>query len=299
MPTKAKSQQPVSRPIKGKRLKAKAKFWVLWEPAARVLVVGIAMAIFASAGLTALRYGNAAQSVDDQQPISGSLLWADEPSSPVGSVITPAGSSQLLQHWRSDARYVYGGSAVKVVQDNTKNKALQFHGAAREGQADAYGNNQRAEQIADISLKKGGTYWFGFDVWVAPGSGVASGRQSIWEILSQPDKSQSKMWVALNSNQNGLAIETDQASLQLGSVPDEAWSRLVIGAHITDSSDAWLEVWRDGRPIVSRQSVAGGLVGKGASSGLMAAGLYRSPQPWDLTVRMANLKIATTREAVL
>lgn len=296
MPSKAKIQ-PASSSAKAKRLKAKAKFWVLWEPPARILVVTVAAGIFASAGLVALRASSAQPTT--QQTASGLLLWQDEPASPVGSIISASASSQVMQHWRPSTRYIYGGGTVRVVQDGTKNKALEFFGAANMSQPDAFGDNQRAEQIADVSLKKGGTYWFGFDLWVAPGGGVSSGRQSVWEILSQPDKTPSKLWVGLNSNQDGLAIETNSTSSPVGSIPDKAWSRLVIGAYITDDNDAWMEVWRDGQLVAARQSVPGGLVSDSANAAMMAAGLYRSAQPWDLKVRMANLKIANNRDAVL
>lgn len=299
MPTRSKKSKTATRQAGGKLPKARAKFWVLWEPPAQILLVTVVVAVFASAGLVALRLSDAAVN-DNQQVKNGGLLWQDSPASPIGSTVSPAaGAATPLRNWRVANSYVYGGGAIRVVADNTKGKAIEFFGAAGKSQPDAYGQNQRAEQIADLNVKKGDTYWFGFDLWVAPGGGVASGRQSIWQIIPQPDKSQAKLWLALNSNQDGLALEADTVSFPVGQVSDRSWNRIAIGVHVADNDDAWVEVWRNGERVVSRQTVPGGVLAENVTSAMMTAGLYRSPQPWDVTVRMANLKIATSKDAVL
>lgn len=298
MPAKSKKSKVTARPAGRKPPQAKAKLWVLWEPPIQILLVTAVIAVFASAGFVAIRFSDAADN-KNRQASDSQLLWQDVPASPVGSLISANGTAAPLHNWRTAGSYVYGGGTIRVVADDTKNKAIEFFGAANMSQADAYGNNQRAEQIADLSLKKGGTYWFGFDIKVAPGGGVASGRQSVWQILPQPDRSQAKLWLALNSNREGLSVEADRLSLTAGQVPDTSWVRIVLGVHLADDDSAWVEIWRDGQQIAARQPVPGGVLAKNVNSGLMAAGLYRSQQSWDAKVRMANLKIATTRDAAL
>lgn len=295
MPNKPKSSKVV-RPAGGKP-KAKVKLWVLWEPPAQVLVVTVVAAIFASAGLIALRFGNA--NAPNQQVGVNELLWQDKPDSAVGSLVSPAaGVGSPLQNWRTANDYVYGGATIRVVEDETKGKAIEYFGVANGGHAGPYGQKQRAEQIADLSLKKESIYWFGFDLLVAGDGGVTSGRQVIWQVLPQPDKSPAKLWLAVNTNEQGLVLETETSSLRVGALPDKQWSRLVLGVHVDDDNDAWFEVWRDGQLAVPRQQVAGGVLPVGTSTGAMSAGLYRSPEPWDLRVRMANVKIGSTQEAV-
>jgi hypothetical protein len=297
MPTKATAPK-TGRPAGGKQPIPKVKFWVLWEPPSQLIFFIVIMTAFAGVGYLAIHYSSA-ESID-RQTASGPLLWRDGPDAAIGSLVSPAvkGSDDSLQNWRASPHYVYGGATVKVVPDSTKTKAIEFFGVANGGQNDGQGHHQRAEQVADLNLKKGSTYWFGFDLFVSSGGGVSSGRQAIWQILSQPATSPSKLWLALNSNQEGLAIETDGVSLPIGSVPDKAWSRLVMGVHVDDNQDAWIEVWRDGALVAGRQSVPEGVIAAGASSGVMTAGLYRTPQPWDLSLRMANFKIASDRDAV-
>ena len=301
MHTKSKSAK-VSRPVaptENKPVKAKAKLWVLWEPATQTFVIAIMIAVLASMGVVAMQYSDVAAGNGQAQASTSQLLWQDAPASPVGSSIASGkGSASPMRNWRTANNYIYGGGAIRVVADDTKGEALEFFGAANKSQSDANGQNQRAEQIANFSVKKDSTYWFGFDLWVAPGSGVASGKQSIWQILPQPDRSQAKLWLALNSNREGLALETDTASLPIGQASDKSWDRIVIGVHVADDEKAWLELWRNGQQVVGRQFMPGGVLAKNADSGLMAAGIYRSEQAWDLKVRMANLKVATTRDVV-
>lgn len=295
MPTKPKSSK-VGRPAGGKPPKAKVKLWVLWEPPAQILVISVIAAIFAGAGLMAVRFSNA--NAPDSSMTNGQVLWQDGPDSAVGSLVSPAaGASAPLQNWRTGSEYMYGGATVRVVSDDIKNEAIEFFGIANSSHAGSYGQMQRAEQLADINLKQGSTYWFGFDVLVAEGGGVTSGRQAIWQILPQPDKSSPRLWLAINSNERGVAIETPTSSVRVGAVPDQSWSRFIIGVHMSDDDDAWFEVWRDGQITISRQKLRGGVLPVGAG-GAMSAGLYRSPEPWDLRVRMADFKIGTTKEAV-
>jgi hypothetical protein len=300
MPTKARPPK-AGRPAGGRQTKPKFKLWVLWEPPSQLLMVLIVAALFAGAGIIAIRYSSA-QSIDDGSDSGTSpLLWQDVPDSEVGSLLSASSNKQKpLQNWRDSSQYIYGGTSVRVVPDSTKGKALEFFAVANRGHSDSYGSsNQRAEQVADVGLKKDSTYWFGFDLFVAPGSGIATGRQSVWQLLPQPNKSPAKLWLALNSNQEGLAIETDKASMRIGAVPDTQWTRIVIGVHVQSDNTAWIEAWRDGQLALSRQSVEGGVLSGSASSAIASMGLYRSTQPWDLSVRMANLKIGATRDVVL
>lgn len=291
MPTKARSPKNTGRPAGGKQSKPKLKLWVLWEPPAQVLLFVVVAALFAGAGFTAMRFSDA-QSNDDATAGSKTVLWQDTPDSNIGQV--PA------QHWLTTAasQYVYGGATVGVVADETKGKVIEFFGQANGSHVDAYGYNQRAEQIADLGIKKGNTYWFGFDLLIPSGSGVTNGRQAIWQILPQPDKSPAKLWLAVNSNQDGLAIESDKASIRIGSIPTSQWSRVVIGVRVEDDSSAWVEAWRDGQLTSNKRPIEGGVVSSNVGSAAMSVGLYRSPQPWDLSVKMANLRIGTTRDAV-
>lgn len=295
MPTKPKPS-PTARPAGGKP-KAKVKLWVLWEPPAQVLVVAFIAAIFAGAGLMAIRFSNA--NAPNQQADGSGLLWQDGPNASVGNLVSPAaGMSSPLQNWRAADEHVYGGATIRVVEDDTKGKAIEYFGVANGSHAGTHGQKQRAEQVADISLKKGSTYWFGFDMLVAGDGGVTTGRQSIWQILPQPDKSPAKLWLAVNSNEQGLVLETEESSLRVGPVPVEKWSRLVIGVHMDDDKDAWFEVWRDGQLAITKQTLANGVLPVGTSTGVMSAGLYRSPEPWDLRIRMAQFKIGTSKDAV-
>jgi Polysaccharide lyase len=291
-------KQPKPRLAAGKQPQARAKFWVLWEPPAQLLILTVIGAVFASAGLVALRYSNA-QSTQNNAEVA-SVLWQDAPDARIGTLVTSSNAdSAKVTHWRSAAGYTYGGASTKVVADSDKAKALEFFGAANSSSATAEGQNQRSQQLAAVGLDKGGTYWFGFDLNIRPGSGVASGRQTVWELLAQPDKSPSKLWLAYNSNQEGLAIETDSGSYRIGALPDTQWTRIAIGVNVQSDGSAWVEVWRDGQLALDRQTIEEGVIANGASTATMAAGLNRQPQPWDVTIRMANFTIATTKDDVL
>jgi|GEM_PF-2684225 len=299
MPTKPKtsiSKRPTSigqsRPSR-----PKVKLWVLWKPPTQLLTfIGIGL-MFASVGLLALRYSNA-QTPHTQT--DSSIIWRDTPDSEVGTSAGTSGADLSLKNWQSMTGLVYGGGNVKVVYDSEKGRAVEFIGAAHKSDNDAYGQNQRAEQIADSVLRKGQTYWIGFDLKVVPGSKVANGRQSVWRLLSQDgDASSSKLWLALNSNQPGLSIETDSSSLRVGDSPENRWTRLTVGVHVADEGSAWYEVWRDGHMAVGRQQVPEGTVSSETAGAMMAAGIYRSMQDWNLSTRMANFEIATEREVVM
>jgi hypothetical protein len=70
-------------------------------------------------------------------------------------------------------------------------------------------------------------------------------------------------------------------------------------------------VWRDGKQVLAREpwrtvnypsygsTVGGTMFSGGSGVGYFKFGVYRGPQGFDIEARYANLKFATTREAVL
>jgi len=72
MSTRARPPK-TSRPAGGKQSKPKAKFWVLWEPPAQLLLLISVAILFASAGYIAVRYSSA-QSADDGTQTTEVLL---------------------------------------------------------------------------------------------------------------------------------------------------------------------------------------------------------------------------------
>lgn len=267
---------------------------------------------------------------------TGTMYWQDAPQSAVGTVVTarnadgtiPTGGSGL-QNWQVTPWNVYGpsgGSYVNVISDSTKGKAIQFTGSANTygmplSQFGGY-QHQRAEQVPTFEASAGQTIWIGFDVWVNAGLGtVQSGSwNGLFQFMSNASQSGPNVYidcnVAATGYPNSIAIGAAQGPAgtphfvqDLGATPQSAWTRIVIGMYVTDSeTTSWVEAWRDGVQKLARKSwrsfdeagnVAGGLFYPGSTSAYMKFGIYRGVNSWPEEYRLANLKMATTRDLVM
>lgn len=239
-------------------------------------------------------------------PPNGTLLWQDKPDSPIGT--KAISQSQWLENWLPAPYNIRYGGSISVVADPVKGKAIEFFGRGGVHGDDGYNPYQRAELVPDLndlpggggsSLVIGKTYWFGFDLWIGRGVGISRNHSLIWQIKQDPDAGSPNIEFSLQRHQEGLHMLTaDGGNYQLGPVPVEQWTRFVIGAKITNGSDSWVEVYRDGQVKVPRTTLSSGMVQGNPKWAYMKTGTYHGPQSWDLRIRMANYKIGTTKEIV-
>lgn len=278
----------------------------------------------------------ATQTLTVQTVQTGTVLWQDIPDTPVGVTATCRNADGsypntgiALSNWQLTPWNIYGDCAqsyVKVINDPDKTKAIQFTGAANMygtplGSFGGY-QHQRAEQVPNFSAKMYDTLWIGFDFWVNDNLGTAqSGSwQGCFQFMSDTSKSGPNLYMDVNVQATGyptsIAIGAAQGPpgtphfvQDIGQTPRSTWTRIVVGMHVTDNeATSWVEAWRDGtcrlpqkqwRSFDEAGNVAGGLFYPGSTSAYMKFGIYRGLNNWPIEYRMANLKIATTRNMVM
>ncbi len=267
------------------------------------VVSGVATA----SGQQAVKFGSTANPnpSPNPNPPNGQLLWSDAPASPVGMKFD--NESNWPQNWFPAAYNLkYGGSA-QIVADPVKGKAIEFFGKGGVHGDDGYNPYQRAEIVPafrDVpggggsSLAIGKTYWFGFDFWVGPGVGISRNHSLVWQVKQDPDAGSPNVEFSLQRHQEGLHMLTAGGNDPLGPVPVERWTRFVIGIKITNGSDSWIEVYRDGQTLIPHKALSGGAVKGSPKWAYMKTGIYHGPQAWDLRTKMANFKIGTTKSSV-
>lgn len=266
----------------------------------------------------------------------GGMLWQDAPASTIGTTVTGRNSDGTypstgiaLQNWELTPWNIYGDNAqtyVKVIADIEKTKAIQFTGAANiyGTPLSAYGgyNHQRAEQVPSFTAHAGDTLWLGFDLWVNTGLGTAqSGSwQGCFQFMSDASKSGPNLYMSINVATTGYPLSIVIGAAQgpvgtphfvqdMGETPQSTWTRMVIGMYVTDSeTTSWVEAWRDGicklpkkmwRSFDETGNAAGGLFYPDSTMAYMKFGIYRGVNDWPIEYRMANMKLATTRNMVM
>jgi hypothetical protein len=265
-------------------------------------------------------------SVERPQPVDATEPTSDDPgsqpsqpvaptrtASPTRKPVTPGAA--VTTSFESTPWNVYGGATVNMMNDGAKGYVLRSFGAANQSQ----NGSQRAEQVPAPKFSNGQTVWTGFDLWVSPNLPVSSTWQSVMQFKTGGGQDGAPP-VSLDVNahgQSGLDIASariggTESVHELGAAPDGTWTRLLVGIHVnTDPNKAWVEVWRDGKQVLAREpwrtvnypsygsTVGGTMFSGGSGVGYFKFGVYRGPQGFDIEARYANLKFATTREAVL
>lgn len=242
--------------------------------------------IAASGGKAVQFAGVLAQNPDPGPAPEGELLWSDAPDSPVGT-------SHPLQNWQETPWNFYAGTSATVVTDPIKGKAIRFHGPANQSN----GDNQRGELVPEFEFDGGEEVWLGFDLWVDSPLGMAGSHQHLWQFKSAPSEGSPTFVVNINNHTEGLV--TGNSGTLFASTPYDRWTRLVFYLDVTKGGTSSIEIWQDGQLVVPRYEQSA-LVRSGDEEGYLKFGIYRSDKAtaYDMTMRMANFKIGTTREIV-
>lgn len=216
----------------------------------------------------------------------GRLIWSDAPASPVGK-------SHPLENWENASWNFAGGATATVVSDPVKGKAIRFFGPAN----GTNGSFQRGELVPTYdNIKPGEQLWLAYDLWVDSPLGLARAHQQLWQIKSAPSEGSPTFAVNINNHREGLV--TGNNGTLFAPTPYNKWVRLIFGFNVTTGSSSWMEIWQDGVNVQPRYST-GALYRSGDSKVYLKIGVYRAaPKPYDITMRMANFKLGTTKEIV-
>lgn len=218
-------------------------------------------------------------------PVDGAVLWSDGPADPVGS-------THPLANWEDAPWNIYAGSTVKVVSDPVKGKAIRAFAPAGGNRGD---NTQRGEIVPDHTIRNGDLLWVGFDLLIPEADGLARAHQQVMQIKSAPSESYAVFSINVNNHREGLTVGVN--GHHLGPTPYDQWTRIAIGFNISQGSDAWREIWRDGENILPREFVSN--MRNGDKRCYLKFGPYRKGGlPNDLDIRFANVAIGRTRASV-
>ncbi len=206
---------------------------------------------------------------------------------------------------------IYGGATLKIINDPQKGKVLSVHGAANQARPDD--NSQRGEQVPPISLTEGQTRYIGFNLWANPEIPQSpSGHLTLFQIKTGGAADQYPVFgMDFGHGCNCLSMGGVAPGYSLfngGPIPRGVWTRVVLGIHVSKSpSQAWIELWRDGRLVVPRSNGynarnldgnIGGTMFANGSSNYIKFGIYRGPEPFVEEHRFGDMVIGDSYDAV-